>query len=1284
MPGDYSTPYNAFKTNLSFVTLRGWPLIFTAISKGYGIIYAFLVLFATALICPLFILNMFPAIFIISLKRCEDTQKRLDWLAQFPGDKETVTELELFIWANNNQGIFFRLDNAPSVNIISQMINGCFSCCQFIGIFSRTPDVVPKIEADGGKADDTATADDGEEGEDDVFLGAEEDDPDFGKGKLCVPKCRSIAALRSIFTADTSPFSQFINVVIILNILSLAADAASTPAIGRKVVLYLNYAFISIFMAEVMAKILLLGPCLYLDSPFNLLDFTLVVLSIPTFFDSSFQVLGALRILRLARLARTGQITRLYNQLNTAGQQKAPKTPIDLGRLSAMIFDLLTPMINNTILIVVLMYIYALIGMQFFASANASPYLLPPFSLTLVNPLVPVNGTTAVQISGIFSAGQYLPRMNFNCFGNAFVTVFNIGLLNGWYLFMVNTIRRQEQEGPLWYFFSYVYLIVFLLGSTLIASVVSVLDGHAKAMIRDIAGSNKSVVNRYVILSRRERLRVWFKRLKKNTIETGEGSTQKEGNTKLKREAVSDWAEGPPAEPLLTRLLRERSDHSFYLFSRTGAIRRVLKFVVESVVFQFLITFAVLISVIGVVSEQSSLMGPADEPLFIVVVFLCEMGLLWLVYGVMGSAPDAYFNQPLYLVDFFVNIAMMYAFFTDVTVLNQLRLFRMLKLPNLMLYLTDSNTLRLFFVMLFEAIPSLGSVLSMTLGITFLAAVVGVQLYTGLFNHCSDNAYPGARYRYAKDPVYYPEGCSGVSYPNEVNAVNSGLHWQARLDNFDSIFTSCKSTLRVIMSNEWQGILFSALDTVGLDYQPKTNYSRSKGGGSFIFFFVLSLFGITIGALYVSIFYYHFVITCTLTGRKSMIGRQDAMWALYEEKLILVKPSIPLAGSSWAALAKFYRRLDVKLIIIMYCVVPIVLMIGFYGNTSYTDEDFMFYDAIFSILYVAEYCFRGCSDITFPKQLSLKKKIVSLYKSTNKQEAGIVLFLIFSVFVNVRTLSGGNQVIFTPGNSRDIEFVFACGILRVYRLAILFPNALRVIGVMQTSLGGFISLGVYALIVIMIFGLLGYDVMLHLTPSYGSPFLDNALNFKSLPDSWLTLLAIGTGNYYSEVLNNLKQETKGNLGMMIFIEIYFLCFYLLFFLTLKSFAIQIIIRYESTFGSSLGIAGEQISAFQHAWRMASLHDKVKYDKLALFISEHLPPPLGLAGTNPKYLELSRFVKKLLLCMPADVKRCNDLVKSVKCTRVLYPPETVPSDIRYVSLSKCLSVRTMSIFLFFCV
>jgi hypothetical protein len=528
--------------------------------------------------------------------------------------------------------------------------------------------------------------------------------------------------------------------------------------------------------------------------------------------------------------------------------------------------------------------------------------------------------------------------------------------------------------------------------------------------------------------------------------------------------------------------------------------------------------------------------------------------------------------------------------------------------------------------------------------------------------------------------VDFPQGCFGTGYDsrkaylhpglvfNNVTGygdgtVLTGLHWQSGLDNFESIFTACKSMLRVTMANEWEGVLFQALDKVGVNFQPKTNFSRSAGAGSFIFFYIISLLGITFGALYISIFYYHFVITCILSGRKSLIGRQDAMWAMYEEKLILVKPSNRLASggnknSLRNKLIRLYRRNDVRIIIILYVVVPIVLLFGYYGSIEYSDQLFIFYDTIFTIIYLLEYIVRGMSTLTF------KRGIMAMYRTTNITELVLVVFLIVSVLVNTSTFTGGDIEVISPGNTRQLAYVCASAILRAYRIAILFPEALKVMEVMKSSLFGFVSLCIYAIIVIMIFGLLGYDVMNSRTPTYGNLFIDDTLNFTTLANSWFTLIAIGTGNYYSEVLNNAKQEYRDNFGFQVFVELFFLLFYLLFFLTLKSFAIQIIMRYESSFGASLGIANEQVSTFQHSWRLAHHFDKIDYNKLADLLGTHLPPPLGLAGTDMNYLELSRFMKRVLLCMPCDQKRCDDLDPTKN--RVLFAPETIPSDVRNIS------------------
>jgi hypothetical protein len=132
-------------------------LIFSAINLIYGPSFAYFVLAITVLVCPLFILNMFPAIFIISLKRCEDLQLRMDWLKYFPGNKDTVKELELFLWATRNEKFFFGLRNKGDDNVISKLLAGGVYLLTCIGCMSKPKpqdDVITDKDEKGEKGEE--------------------------------------------------------------------------------------------------------------------------------------------------------------------------------------------------------------------------------------------------------------------------------------------------------------------------------------------------------------------------------------------------------------------------------------------------------------------------------------------------------------------------------------------------------------------------------------------------------------------------------------------------------------------------------------------------------------------------------------------------------------------------------------------------------------------------------------------------------------------------------------------------------------------------------------------------------------------------------------------------------------------------------------------------------------------------------------------------------------------------------------------------------------------------
>ena len=99
----------------------------------------------------------------------------------------------------------------------------------------------------------------------------------------------------------------------------------------------------------------------------------------------------------------------------------------------------------------------------------------------------------------------------------------------------MSTIRISGSESVLWFYFSYLFVVAYIFGGTLIANMVSVMNKQGRQMIMDIALANKSKLVKYANLSARQRLREYFKKLKKNTLGDGGADAAQAAGTALKR-----------------------------------------------------------------------------------------------------------------------------------------------------------------------------------------------------------------------------------------------------------------------------------------------------------------------------------------------------------------------------------------------------------------------------------------------------------------------------------------------------------------------------------------------------------------------------------------------------------------------------------------------------------------------------------------------------------------------------------------------------------------------------
>lgn len=158
-----------------------------------------------------------------------------------------------------------------------------------------------------------------------------------------------------------------------------------------------NIIFTIIFSLEVVLKIIGLGMKQYARDKFNLFDAVIVVLSILDLFiisgNSSFSALRAFRLFRIFKIFRVGNLRVLLDSITM--------TLSSIG--------------NYVVLLVLFIYVYALLGMQFFAGELK-------FS----------------EDGGVDKVNGESPRANFDSLGWAFLTIFEILIGDNWNVVMYN------------------------------------------------------------------------------------------------------------------------------------------------------------------------------------------------------------------------------------------------------------------------------------------------------------------------------------------------------------------------------------------------------------------------------------------------------------------------------------------------------------------------------------------------------------------------------------------------------------------------------------------------------------------------------------------------------------------------------------------------------------------------------------------------------------------------------------------------------------------------------
>ncbi|XP_035382974.1 two pore calcium channel protein 1 isoform X1 [Electrophorus electricus] len=198
--------------------------------------------------------------------------------------------------------------------------------------------------------------------------------------------------------------------------------------------------FLTIYGVEVLLKITGLGPVAYFSSGWNLFDFSVTVFAflglIALAFDMEpFYFIVVLRPLQLLRLFKIKQ--RYRNVLDT-------------------MFELFPRMASLGLTLIIFYYSFAIVGMEFFADVI---YPNCCNTSTVADSYRQVNVTIGNRT--VLEEGYYYLN-NFNNILNSFVTLFELTVVNNWYITMEGVTSQTSHWSRLYFMTFYIVTMVVM------------------------------------------------------------------------------------------------------------------------------------------------------------------------------------------------------------------------------------------------------------------------------------------------------------------------------------------------------------------------------------------------------------------------------------------------------------------------------------------------------------------------------------------------------------------------------------------------------------------------------------------------------------------------------------------------------------------------------------------------------------------------------------------------------------------------------------------------------
>uniref|UniRef100_A0A674A951 Sodium channel protein n=1 Tax=Salmo trutta TaxID=8032 RepID=A0A674A951_SALTR len=975
------------------------------------------------------------------------------------------------------------------------------------------------------------------------------------------PRWLRLKTLVKVMVMD--PFLDLaITICIVLNTLFMAMEHYPMTDEFNGMLSIGNLVFSGIFTAEMVLKIIALDPYYYFQQGWNIFDSIIVCLSL---MELGLSDVEGLSVLRSFRLLRVFKLAKSWPTLNT---------------LIKIIGNSVGALGNLTLVLAIIVFIFAVVGMQLF-------------------------GKNYQDCVCKISKDCTLPRWHMKDFFHSFLIVFRV-LCGEWIETMWDCMEVAGQ--PLCIL---VFMLVMVIGNLVVLNLfLALLLSSFSSDNLSAPDDDGEMNNLQIALGRIKSGMGWLRSQVKDDISLSEGSTVDLRKPGEEEDEYSEMAEETMDPDNCFPEVCVRHFQSCDIQTTVGLgqawwrLRKTCFQIVEHSWFESFIIFMILLSSGALAFEDiyieqrkvvKVVLEYADK--IFTYIFILEMLLKWIAYGF-----KKYFTNYWCWLDFLiVDVSLVslvantlgYSDFAAIKSLRTLRALRPLRA------LSRFEGMRVVVNALIGAIPSIMNVLLVCLIFWLIFSIMGVNLFAGKYGRCVNR-------------TGYIHNVSMVNNKTDCLAMNdTQFYWTKVKVNFDNVGAGYLALLQVvnILSSL---ILFYAAHRV--DEQP----IREVNMYMYLYFVIFIIFG-----SFFTLNLFIGVIIDNFNQQKRKISGQDIFMTEEQKKyynamkkLGSKKPQKPIPRPLNQVQGFFFDLVGKQAFDIIIMVLILLNMITMMVET---DEQPARMEYILNKINLAFIIIFSCECLI---------KIVALrcYFFTIGWNIFDFVVVILSI-VGIVLADIIEKYFVSPTLFRVIRLARIGRVLRLIRGA---KGIRTLLFALMMSLPALFNIGLLLFLVMFIYAIFGMANFAYVKKQAG---IDDMFNFETFGNSMICLFQITTSagwdGLLSPILNNSPEEcnpnlvhtgtnARGNCGNPSVGITFFVTYIIISFLIVVNMYIAIILENFSvaTEESTEPLSEDDFEMFYEVWEKfdPEATQFIEYAKLSDF-ADTLSEPLRIGKPN---------------------------------------------------------------------